>query len=68
MDKRTKTMCMRVPESMASEIESRASVAECTVSQLMFLVMRQHLYGTSLPPRIQRSNVYKANLYAAGTQ
>jgi hypothetical protein len=68
MDKRTKTMCLRVPESMAAEIEGMAALAECSVSQLMFLVMRQHLYGTSLPPRIQRSNVYKANLYAVGTQ
>ena len=68
MDKRTKTMCLRVPESMAREIEDMAALAECSVSQLMFVVMRQHLYGTSLPQRIPHRNVYKANVYAAGTQ
>ena len=68
MDKRTKTMCMRVPECMAHDIEQQASLAECTVSHLMYLVMRDYMYGTSLPPRIPRRNVYKANVYTAGTQ
>lgn len=68
MDKRTKTMCMRVPERMASDLEANAALAECTVSQLMHLVMREYLYGTSLPPRIPRRNVYKINTYEVGTQ
>ena len=65
MDKRTETMCMRVPERMALEIEAAAAVAECSVSQFMFLVMREYLYDIRLPPSIPGRHVYKGN---AGTQ